>query len=740
MDYSKLHNPYDFANPVSDSDLFVGREHELEEIRYYLDHAVSASRPINIALLGARASGKTSLLNMTEIEAKKRGFCTVRIDLDEDDVKTQLRFFHKIFDGIFSSSCELGAFGGKEGKTFDVYLDIMNAYCIPDDKTFCPFLFPLQYAKAFAAGNSTAPISDDNYKSDLIKLRTEVNRPVVLLFDECNVLAKSRVHLEKLRNIFMNTPGYMLVFTGTQDLFPVMDDVFSPIIRQFKKISVAEFKDEKDTKDCVRKPLEKIGIIPEEIFDFETLKDVKEIHDLSCGRPYEIQLICHILFRRIQTKRAKNMKLELSVLEDVRKELETSQDITSRPILTKIRPFKNKQWAALHLLSACDGYATFDQIWSIEYILKGEKSWTKDALDKEFQYFISEGILKNDDGLLKFAGDDFDRIYTKYFAREQKVNLSFPRLSLEAFWYLKLSKYLTDIKGLKGLTTYVTQVQDVNLYDLAIKLSSEDINVDIFAESPPIVKVLYPLMISYRNDKKMPVAQIKLNLPWLSAQSWYYVENPDNSQPIEDCLSKINLIRERVRKMGGDIFVETREFPITPIELLAHKVENTANEKLKNELFNFHIINLVYEYLNKSNSEEALFHANLAAKYSSAPSPSLGNNLGYFFMAVGDLDKARKFLELAINSSTEAHRSALINYNIGILEAKCSNFNKALTKIDLCIEQIKDASLIKRFCECLFIPRVAGGTVVFDEIKQRPDLLETAIEAKKNLEILQHNK
>ena len=111
-----------------------------------------------------------------------------------------------------------------------------------------------------ASGNSSVPLSDHNYKADLARIRSEVGRPIVLLFDEANVLARSRVLLEKLRNIFMNTPGLMLVLIGTPDLFPLMDEVFSPIVRQFKKINVREFKDRDETKECIERPLQKIGI------------------------------------------------------------------------------------------------------------------------------------------------------------------------------------------------------------------------------------------------------------------------------------------------------------------------------------------------------------------------------------------------------------------------------------------------------------------------------------------------
>jgi len=742
MDLCKFNNPYDFANPVSDVDLFVGRKDELEEIEYYLNHAKTAPRPINIVLLGTRASGKTSLLNMCEIEAKKRGFCTVRIDLDEDDAKTQLVFFNKIFDGIFSSVCESGKFEGKEGKTYDTYLDIVNTYKIPENKTFCPFLFPLQFAKAMGSGNINVSLSDHSYKNDLIKLRSEINCPIVLLFDEGNVLAHSRVHLEKIRNIFMNTSGYMLVFTGTPDIFPVMDDVFSPIVRQFKKINVGAFKEKEETEECIRKPLEKIGINPEEIFDFETYRDVNEIHDLSGGRPYEIQLICHILFRRVQEKRARKMKLNLSVLEDVRKELETSQDITIRPILKKIRNLKENQLSALNLLCACDGHVTFEQIWTIEYIFHGEKFWTKDTLNKELQYFINEGILKSEDNIIKFVGDDFDKIYTKYFAREQKIPLTFPEFPLEIFWRMRLNSFFRHIKGLSEILPWFFEL-DVNIdiskiYTDMISKSSDD---DIFVESPPIIQDLYLLMIKYRNKKAIPIVEITLIFPWLNVRSWYHAENPNDTASINGCLDKVESIKERVNEVGGDLIVEKKELPIIPIEEIVQKIEKTANEKLRNSLARYHHYEMTEEYIEKSNTEEALFHANLSYRYNSNPKPYISNNLGYLFMSVGDWDKARCLLEKAIKDYKEPHELelALHNYNLGILEAKCGNFNEALAKINFCIDELRDVGKKERECGCLFIPRIENGELKYEEVRKQPDLLEIAVGAKNNLEKFLNN-
>ena len=50
-------------------------------------------------------------------------------------------------------------------------------------------------------------------------IHDEVKKPIVILFDEANVLSLNRVLLQKIRNTFMNCPGFMFVLVEPRICF-----------------------------------------------------------------------------------------------------------------------------------------------------------------------------------------------------------------------------------------------------------------------------------------------------------------------------------------------------------------------------------------------------------------------------------------------------------------------------------------------------------------------------------------
>jgi hypothetical protein len=751
MDFSKLHNPYDFANPVADPELFVGRSAEMNEIKYYLDHASSACRPINLAIMGARASGKTSILNMIQLEAEKRGFCVVRVDLDEGDAETQLAFFCKIFDSVLTTVVDaFGAYGGLMGKTYDTYRDMLDAYEIPEDRTFCPFIFPIQYAKAMNKGNTGAALSDTAFKRDISGIRRELDCPVAVLFDECDVLTRSRVHLEKLRNIFMNTPGFMLVFTGTPALFPLMDDVFSPIVRQFKKINLGPFDEVDETEDCIRKPLEKIGIRdPSEIFDFETYRDVGDIHDLSGGRPYEIQLLCHFLFRRVQEGRAERMRLTLDVLDDVLRELQTSQDVSTRPIISAIRNFDERQLSALRVLCACNSHANFDQIWFSEYVFQDEQEWTKELLQEHLRRFAKIGVVSIRNDIVSFAGDDFDRIYCKYLSRKYQVPLSINDVPYELLLAVRLDSFLRRELKLKGLEMVqsssaiaVGELGKVGIKEIAKALWDSNEDTNPFQSTPVAAQEVYWASMEFQDSDSFQLISVAIITPWITVHRRFRCQDPNGDIKclLDDFTSILAPLADRAAAVSGDLKVEVHTLPVVPVEVLARKVEQSGNIRIREDLFYDHLEAMVQAYTVQHDTERALLHGELAYRYNPDPQePMLANNLGYLFLVSGNLLRSSKLLEKALGGFAESDQKALPNYNLGVLRAKEGNVEAALAKFRLAVKQIQATSQEAKKCACLLLPKVMGEEekLGFEEVIE-PDLLETAQAAAATMERFLH--
>ncbi len=725
---ANIPNPFDFANPVRLEKLFVGRSAELADIRYYLDQAALREMAVNLALVGERAAGKTSFLNIIELEAKKRGFCVARIDLDEGDSASQLAFFQKIFDSLFTAACLKGAYEGLGGKTYECYREMVDALSIPSERLFCPFGFPIQFAKAMGGQNPMVSVSSEAFKHDVSAIQEAVGGPLALLFDEGNVLAGSKIHLEKLRNIFMNIPGVMLVLTGTASLFPVMDDVFSPIVRQFKKINVEPFN-QSDTRKCIEDTLRSVEdaghfTVGEWIEDL----DIEEVRALTGGRPYEIQLVCHFMFRRIQEGRARKFELGTAVLDDVRRELEKTQDVSARPILGAIARYTEKELEALGRFTRADRGLSFQQAWFLTDLFDEKATWTKANLQEKFEMFVHDGVLRVESGNVAFAGDDFDRIYANYLARQRGSGLTINSFPFPLALFFHLDYYLRSSGGHmadwilfeEGPAAHAPEASQTgtadHLLDLAQAFASEE--SDPLESDPAAAARLYRLSVRFRRQGSFSVARVSLQMPW-EALDFEFSEGVPNSEGfLEKITTAVDRLDTRAGAHDARVILTTALIPAVPPDVLARHLDETVNLALRRDLADWHGGEMSDAHLSSESTDDPSFHAPFAARFGS---PETANNAGYLYLVTNQHEKARIALNKALEDGNDETR-ALASYNLGIIEAQAGNKEKAVRLL----EQVKGLAPGDPMA-CLLVPKKTGETegLEFEEV-MGPDLTEAA--------------
>ena len=695
-----LANPYDFAKPVTRPDRFAGRQNELEDIKYYLRLAKQTPEPMNLAVIGERASGKTSMLNIIDIEAKKIGLVTARINLNSADAEP-INFFWKLYDALVDAYSITGHLF-KPGSDEDVvYRRIVDSLDPAADSPNFPLRFPTHYAMA---AKGSRQISEVKLQRDLTYIYEYSRTPCILIFDECNIMTQNRVTLEMLRNVFMNISGYMIVLTGTPSFFPLMDDVFSPIIRQFKKINIKAFNDLDETRQCVFNPIRSLLLNPSALVSHEALFD---IHAISRGRPYEIQLLCHFMFRRLQDQRATEMELTADTMDDVLNELEaTISGAVERPIVTAVRKMTKKQLAAVSVFGRADDYTDSDLAWFINVISSSAHQFTRDELTQLLDELKALGVFQvNEDNIIKFAGDDFDRIYLRYHAER-----------------LGLSVYIDDYPGPLALTFVLGQT----LGEIGVNTEFE------FPQRPSLEKVVSALLaapkgelpettfsavrpvITSMDQGRLVVARVEISYRderayasvwWPFRAGYSFTDDP-----------KYLKFKDTVESSDGTISTETFIFDLPAEEEFIATVLSSPNKKLKQRIGDF-LAELAAEEYMADNDSAALVQARQASLFK-LKSEDL-NNIGYIFMALGQCSDAEMMTR---RSAVQAEKeedfkiAALALYN----SAMCKLLNHQREDTVATLSQARqmlsaDPDGIYNL-RCLFVPVIAGRTLTLKEM------------------------
>ena len=303
-------NPY-VLGPIKRRDRLAGRSHELKELEYYLGLARAGQSP-HVALIGQRGVGKTSLLRAVAELAASHSLLPVSIDLNESKVRSAGVFWHDLYSTLILEAAELDCWGGVTGRIYSSLVEqLFQKTAI--NLEFAVLQFPLAIAR-HDGDLAGLQCPDALIVHDFRKVRQELQRHglqgVALLLDEGDCLGAQRGLLQMLRNVLQRVDGTCFVITGSESLFDIVADVFSPIPRQFHRLNVTRFSEWTETLELLQGPT------PKEVWP--SMPTVVELHEVCQGDPAELQLYCHHMYKAIEGGSVNRMELTPEVYRSVR--------------------------------------------------------------------------------------------------------------------------------------------------------------------------------------------------------------------------------------------------------------------------------------------------------------------------------------------------------------------------------------------------------------------------------------
>ncbi len=291
MSEKRRRNPFEPGKPV-DPEYFGGRRRELETFREYLGYSIEGNIH-NLALMGERGIGKSSLLRKFEqIASEEHGCLVIRREMDAsvDSLRSLTMFMLEAAKSEGSSRLV-----SRKRKAAEKVTRFFEKYKVG--------VSVMGQGVSIERLERTAAVQDYFY-GELMHIWEgirEGTKGVVFLIDEAERLQGVEGSWSFLRSVLTRTSeedaGYMLAVSGKLGLFRGIKEIFSPMERFFTPLEVMPMKQD-EVRDVLEKPLKEhsIGI---------TSEAVRMVSDNSGGNPYIVQTFGLYAFEEVVNSSAK---------------------------------------------------------------------------------------------------------------------------------------------------------------------------------------------------------------------------------------------------------------------------------------------------------------------------------------------------------------------------------------------------------------------------------------------------
>ncbi len=652
-------NPFARA-AIEDRRRLAARSEELDQIKYYLNLSAQGTSQ-HLAMVGGRGVGKTSLLNAAHSTATEGNLVVVRFDLDEGKTTSAPRFWHELYMGVLMSAFESGIWDGPQGKIFESIFSMIYGKQ-PASTENAVLYVPAQLASS-QLPNEEIVIAQALLVRDFNKMAEQLEkvkkRGFVILIDEADCLQHNPVILQELRNVLQRCPRFTLYLAGTQGLFPLISEVFSPIPRQFFKIEVSPFSHWTATNELISTALEDVEL------PLPSIETVQELHQLCGGDPSELKLYCHHIYKAIECGELTTFKLSPQVIRRVLDEFRAGATGAVLRDISLIDSLDQQYLVSRYLM-----FRQLTAKETAELIIFGTELANRRPMDEaarlklesavlqQFSYLHDQGLSEASD-CLRFAGDPMSSAYWKSKARSVSNPIfNWVQTTRDSvFWTVFVT---TLSKGLNLVSYTSRQSKEFDSNALHMFRSTGRTT----GASSSDVRSLIESTVKGRADRCTQATDLQFKSSLQGAEQWHQVTvlvSAESVGVVDQIKSVVDECSEILSSHEYSVELIGFKAWTLPTNLEMHRLGRAARVHVPEEIFGPDRQDQAISLYKDGKVDEAIGLFEELIQDLDDPSPR--NNLAFLLLLRGDLQGARVHLEAA----TAKVREPLFMHNLAIL-------------------------------------------------------------------------
>lgn len=434
MTIPKRRNPYDYVADVKDPSLFAGRRAERAVIGEELLR-LKADPPMFpiIAVVGQRRVGKTSLLHRVTEFARDERILPCHVNLVSSVAEDAWEFWHETLQAVLTAAYRVGAVH-VGGATHPFGFHLPTASNPVSGDPIPELVFARLYLDRPPVGGAPVPPSAA-LVNDLRSLMVPVTRAgypgALLIFDEAHLLAPASDITQQLRQVARAVEGFALLFAGEPALSQLFTDQSAPLYLQAKIVPAENFVSKQDIAECALLPLTDSE---RPLLDPMT---VEHLTRLSRGKPNQIRLLCHSIYRRYERDAQSDLTLTIEAIDEVLDDIQASHaseyDVKDR--IDRIRRLGSVDLEVLYLATRYPEWRVEDLV-ALDEAFRGQQRSPRavhrrtEQLRAKHGMFVAMGLLEDRVDRYALAGGEFARLYLRFRYEVQKYGDLRRRLQL----------------------------------------------------------------------------------------------------------------------------------------------------------------------------------------------------------------------------------------------------------------------------------------------------------------------